>query len=207
MALAHALPAAPQTYTYADYQLFPAGERWELLDGQAVCMSPAPTPNHQRIVGDMYRQLANQLRGKPCEPFIAPLDVLLPRTIDGRAEADDQVTTVVQPDVAVFCNPAQVEAKFARGAPDFVIEVLSAGTAGRDQIQKRRKYEQAGVRELWLVDPEERVLFIHRRGEAGLMAQPAEELAGQTAVTCLPGVAISWDEVVERMPERPPQDP
>jgi len=189
-------------YTYADYRNFPAGQRWELIDGEAICMSPAPTPLHQRIVLTIASQLQGQLRGKHCEAFVAPLDVVLPdHEPAANEEADDDATTVVQPDVMVFCDPAQVGPKHARGAPTLVVEVLSRGTAGYDQIKKRRKYEQAGVQELWLVDPEEGVLYINRRDATGVFVGEAPaEMVGQTAIACLEGVAVDWEPLKPWLP-------
>ncbi len=202
MAPVSARPSPSKRYTYADYRNFPPDQRWELLDGEAVCMSPAPTTVHQRIVGEVFRQLANQLRGRRCEAFVAPLDVLLPDVaVAANEDDDDHATTVVQPDVMVFCDPAQVGPKRARGAPTLVVEVLSRGTAGYDQIKKRRKYEQSGVQELWFIEPDEGILFVNRRGSDGLMAALAPaEMVGQTAIACLEGVAIDWTELKPWLP-------
>ena len=68
-------------FTYADYLKWPAEERWELIDGQAYAMSPAPSNFHQLIVGELFRLIANYLHGKPCRPFVAPFDVRLPRAV------------------------------------------------------------------------------------------------------------------------------
>jgi len=116
------LPATqPQPLTYADYLTWDDGQRWEIIDGEAFCMSPAPATEHQVIAGDVYAQLSFQLRGKRCQPFIAPLDVRLPKP------GQDDATTdrVVQPDVLVVCDPAKYDHRGVRGAPDFVVEVLS----------------------------------------------------------------------------------
>ena len=110
----------------------------EDLTGQRVAEAtlmkaqPAPGLAHQTAVGELFRQIANHLVGKPCRPFVAPFDVRLPRG----NEADDEVTTVVQPDIAVICDPAKLDERGCRGAPDWVIEVLSPSTAAKDQIQK-----------------------------------------------------------------------
>jgi len=184
-----------RTYTYADYLRFPTGERWELLDGIAYAMSPAPTPDHQRCVLGIASQLGDQLKGKRCEAFIAPLDVLLP----AQEEADDAVATVVQPDIAVFCDPAQVGPRRARGAPQFIVEVLSPGTSSKDQIEKRRKYQEAGVREFWLLHVGDRLLFINRLVDGRFVADEPRELLGQTEVAVLPGVVVVWDELTARL--------
>lgn len=139
-----ALPQHNQRYTYADYLTWREGERYELIDGVAYLMSPAPSTPHQEIAGPLYRQAANALEGKSCHPYIAPFDVRLPRS----AEADSEVDTVVQPDVLIVCDRSKVDQRGMRGAPDWVAEVLSPSTAGHDQITKLSAYERAGVPEV-----------------------------------------------------------
>ena len=111
-------------YTVADYMNWPDAERWELIAGEIYNMSPAPTIKHQGIVGDFYSQLKQQLIGKPCIPYVAPVDVVL---------SDDDV---VQPDVLVVCDPAKITEKNIQGAPDLVVEVLLPGTALKDMREK-----------------------------------------------------------------------
>jgi Uma2 family endonuclease len=145
-------------YTYGDYRLWQGDERWELIDGEAMLMSPAPRIQHQRVVGALYRQLAQFLEGNPCEALIAPFDVRLPKG----NEADDAVDTVVQPDLVVVCDASKIDSLGVRGAPDLVVEVLSPATAGRDEILKRDLYERSGVREYWLIEPETLSLRVYQ---------------------------------------------
>jgi Uma2 family endonuclease len=87
-----------------------------------------------------------------------------------------------------------------RGAPDWVLEVLSPATAGHDQVLKRRIYEQAGVKEYWMVHPADRVLTVYRL-ENGAYGKPDTQLLeGTTAVGVLPGVVVAWDELAARLP-------
>src|ERR1700733_14818328 len=94
------------------------------------------------IVGELHRQIANALEGKPCRVCIAPLDVRLPKS----TEEDDQVDTVVQPDVLIVSDLKKVDARGIRGAPDWVAEVLSPSTASHNRTVKLSAYERAGVR-------------------------------------------------------------
>ncbi|MCL1844316.1 MAG: Uma2 family endonuclease [Defluviitaleaceae bacterium] len=133
-------------YTYADYYSWGENaERCELIDGVIYAMS-APTVAHQHIAGNLFVELYIFFKGKRCRPFISPIDVRLnPKGLDD---------TVVQPDIVVICDPEKIrEGKACVGAPDLVIEVLSPGTTKRDRRIKFLKYEQAGVREYWIVDP------------------------------------------------------
>ncbi len=184
-------------YTYADYLQWPDETRYELIDGEAFLMSPAPLVEHQEVAGEVYRQLANQLDGKPCRPFIAPVDVRLPR----KDETDAAIDTVVQPDVLVVCDPSKIDRRGVRGAPDWLLEVLSPSTAAHDQIAKRRTYERAGVREYWLVHPGDRTLTVYVLDNGQYGRPEIHELKDATPVGVLPGVSIAWDALVERLPK------
>lgn len=146
-------------FTYADYLTWPEGDRWELIAGQAYAMSPAPSNLHQLIVGELFRLIANYFRGKPCRPFVAPFDVRLP----GKGTTDHEIDTVVQPDITLVCDPDKLKDNHGcDGAPDWVIEVLSPGTAVHDQRTKRALFERHGVAEYWLVHPGDRSVTVYR---------------------------------------------
>jgi Uma2 family endonuclease len=182
-------------HTYADYLIWPEEVRYELIDGTAYLIAPAPALDHQEIAGEIFFQLRRALEGKPCRAFVAPVDVRLPKA----DESDERVDTVVQPDVLVVCDPAKLDRRGVRGAPDFVVEVLSPATAGHDHLLKRRTYERAGVREYWLVHPSDRLLTVYHRVNDRFGESDIQELIGTTLVRALPGVEIAWDELVSRL--------
>lgn len=168
-------------YTYADYCTWDDSEQWELIDGIPYAMSPAPSPRHQSISFELGRQLGNFLKGKPCKVFHAPLDV--------RLNADQEDDTVVQPDLVVICDRSKIDDKGCKGAPDLVMEILSPSTARHDRMVKFQKYQKAGVREYWLVDPDTNIvqaftlkngLYITRMYDDTEAAAPVEVLAGCT---------------------------
>ena len=178
----------PDSFNYGDYCGWPDGERWELIDGVAYNMAPAPSRIHQEVVVELTRQIGNFLLEKPCSVYVAPFDVRLPNT----NEADDQVETVVQPDIAVICDKSKLDEKGCRGAPDWIVEVLSPSTAAKDMIQKRVSYERHGVREYWLVHPLDHLLWIYRL-EGGSYGKPAILVTeGKTPVSLLDGLEIDW---------------
>ena len=138
------MPLAKKTekkFTYADYSAWPDDERWELIDGKAYNMTPAPTTRHQNIVGNFYFLLKHRLAEKDCISGIAPTDVVL-------SEYD-----VVQPDVFVVCDEKKVTEANIQGSPDLIIEVLSPATALKDKREKKALYEKYGVKEYILIDP------------------------------------------------------
>jgi Uma2 family endonuclease len=182
-----------QHHTYADYLIWSATYGNELVDGIAyVREPPSPSRLHQEIVGEIHRQVANSLQGKrPCA-YVAPFDVRLPK----HGDADDQIDTVVQPDVLVVCDLHKLDDRGMSGAPDWIAEVLSPSTATYDRTTKLMVYERAGVPEVWLVDPIDRTVTIYRIA-AGRYTQPVVlALAGQTAITAVPGISIDWDRVL-----------
>ena len=182
-------------YRYGDYRRWPDDSRYELIGGVAYLMAPAPSTNHQTLVLELAFQVRSALEGGPCRILLAPVDVLLPRG----EEADDEVDTVVQPDVLVVCDPAKVVMRGVRGAPDWAVEVLSPSSASHDQTIKLVAYERAGVREYWLVHPTDRVLTVYRLGTDGYGKPDIQELTGETAVGVLPGVTIRWEAIVSRL--------
>ncbi len=152
-----------ERFTYRHYRTWPDEERWELIEGHAWCMSPAPTRRHQGIQGELYVALRMFLKGKSCKVYNAPFDVLLPES----DEADDDVDTVVQPDIVVYCDRSKLTEAGARGAPDLVIEILSPSTSKKDLNDKYDLYQRRGVREYWVVDPAGMWLCVYHLGADG----------------------------------------
>ena len=144
-------------YSYADYLLWQVKERIELIKGKVYKMSPAPGTEHQRISHELDRQFGNYFHRKPCQVFPAPFDVRFPR----KGEIGDElVHTVVQPDLCVICDPAKLDERGCKGAPDLVVEILSPGNFKKEMRDKFEVYEEAGVREYWLVNPSDKTVFI-----------------------------------------------
>jgi Uma2 family endonuclease len=180
-------------YTYADYLTWPQSQDDELIDGAAyVREPPSPLLTHQAIVVELCRQAATALKDKPCRVFVAPLDVRLPKS----TEADDQVDTVLQPDVFIVCDRLKMDARSVRGAPDWVAEVLSPNTASHDRLVKLPIYERAGVREVWLIHSLDRTVTVYKLEEGRYGRATTLELKGQTPLTAVAGVTIDWEQVL-----------
>lgn len=140
---------ADRHYTYRDYRTWPEDERWELIAGSADAMSPAPRREHQGLVTKLSAQVSAFTSAGGCKSYVSPIDVFLP-TAD---EDLDDIDLVLQPDIVIVCDPAKLIPEGIRGAPDLVIEVMSPGTAMRDQTEKRTLYEAYGVKEYWIANP------------------------------------------------------
>ncbi len=143
-------------YTYGDYLTWQFKERVELIRGRLFKMSPAPSSVHQRIISRLHIKLGIFLLGKSCEIIGAPIDVRLPVSLK-----KGKITTVLQPDLCVVCNPGIIDEKGIDGAPDLVIEVLSPGNSKREMNDKFQVYEEAGVSEYWIIDPALQIVLIY----------------------------------------------
>jgi Uma2 family endonuclease len=181
-----------QHHTYADYLVWSATSGHELVDGVAyVREPPAPSRLHQEVVVELCHQLAHSLRDLQGRAYVAPFDVRLPK--DG--VDDDRIDTVIQPDLIIVCDLQKLDDRGMCGTPDWVAEVLSPSTASYDRTIKLSAYERAGVPEVWLVDPIDRSVAIHRLA-AGRYADPVVlPLRGRMAITAVPGVSIDWDRL------------
>ena len=166
-----------ERFTYGDYVSWKDDERWELIDGVPYNMSPAPGAAHQSILMDLGKQFAVYLTGKQCKIFPAPYDVRLPEA----DENDDLVETVVQPDLSIICDKGKLDKAGCRGAPDLVVEILSPLTAQKDLKVKFNRYERAGVREYWIVDPSGKTVLIFTLGADGRYGRPQVFVDGDMA--------------------------
>ena len=182
----------PQHFTYRDYASWPENERWELIDGVAYNMTPAPSTLHQQILIRIGSQLLTALEGKLCQVFPAPFDVLLPEG----DEADDQLDTVIQPDISVVCKPEKITPRGCRGAPDFIIEIASPSTARKDQTVKMELYQKHGVREYWILHPQDQVLIMRVLDATGMYGPTrVVELKSKVSVSTLPDIEIELDDI------------
>ncbi|WP_066196222.1 MULTISPECIES: Uma2 family endonuclease [Gracilibacillus] len=152
-----AIPNEKRKYSYADYLTWEEGERLELIDGKICNMSPAPSRRHQQILRELSTAFSVFLRDKDCEVFFAPFDVRLL----AEDKQDSDVNNVVQPDLSVVCEQDKLDDKGCNGSPDMIIEVLSPSSVKLDRWEKYQLYEQAKVKEYWIVDPINESVEIH----------------------------------------------
>jgi len=146
-------------FNYKLYQSWPENERWELIEGKAFDMSPAPNSDHQVISGEIFGNIWQFLKDKSCKVFSAPFDV---RLTDGENSDEQDIETVVQPDIAVICDKNKIDKKGCLGAPDIVVEILSPSTGYKDETSKLALYEKYGVKEYWIVNPGAKYIMIYR---------------------------------------------
>lgn len=179
-----------KTYTYADYLLWKFQERVELLRGRIFKMSPAPARIHQRIAQRVNLKLVKYFAVNPCEVYFAPFDVRLPRS-------SGETFTVVQPDLCVICDPAKLDDRGCNGAPDLVVEILSPGNSAKEMGIKFDLYEEAGVKEYWIVQPESKAILIYVLRDGKYIGLQPISLGNIAKSQTFPGLEISADEVFE----------
>ena len=137
-------------YTYADYLSWQFTERVELIKGWIYKMSPAPRRLHQRVSIKLTFEIMKFLDKCNCQVYKAPFDIRLKKN----KGTDLEIDTVVQPDISVFCDLTKLDDRGGIGAPDLVVEITSDSTMKKDYNEKFNVYEENGVREYWIVNPD-----------------------------------------------------
>jgi Uma2 family endonuclease len=145
-----------KVYTYEDYLNWPDTERMEIIDGHIYMMAP-PSRLHQKVSGAIYAQFFNYLKDKDCEVYYAPFGVRLPE--EGE-QSDKAIKNVVEPDIVVVCDKTKLDDQGCKGAPDLIVEVTSPSTARKDKMEKFNLYERHGVKEYWIVEPENKIVSV-----------------------------------------------
>ena len=137
-------------YTYADYLSWQFTDRVELIKGWIYKMSPAPRRLHQAVSGNLFFELKYFFKECICKVYEAPFDIRLKKN----KGTDKEIDTVVQPDISVFCDLTKLDDRGGIGAPDLVVEITSDSTMKKDYNEKFNVYEENGVREYWIVNPD-----------------------------------------------------
>ena len=142
-----------ESYTIEDIYALPDGKRAELIDGKIYYMAP-PSTRHQRIISDIHYRIKDYIikNNGECEVLPAPFAVFLNK--------DDK--NYVEPDISVICDKDKLTDKGCHGAPDWIIEIISPGNKEMDYFKKLFKYQAAGVREYWIVDPIKEIVMVYR---------------------------------------------
>lgn len=149
-------------YSYADYLGWQIDEMVELIKGKVFRSAvAAPRRIHQKISGKVFTEFFNFLKGKRCEVYEAPFDVRLPK----KSIKNEDVDTVVQPDICVICDSSKLDDLGCVGAPDLIIEILSPGNNKKEIKNKYEVYEESGVEEYWIIHPYEHTVMTYTRLE------------------------------------------
>lgn len=155
-----------EVYTIDDIYALPEGERAELIDGQIYYMAP-PSTNHQRLVHFLDREIGNYIQEHQgsCEVFPAPFAVFL----------NENSKNYLEPDLSVICDPDKITDRGCKGAPDWIIEIVSPSSRKMDYYKKLVQYRTAGVREYWVVDQERNQVTVYNFEQDNMEEYSLEE--------------------------------
>jgi len=144
-------------YSYADYLRWELEDRVEIIKGRHYKMNAAPKRLHQKLSLHIATELYQFLKGKACEVYEAPFDVRLPV----KSLKNEEIFTVVQPDICVICDPGKLDEAGCLGAPDLIVEILSQGNNKKELLYKYEVYQESGVQEYWIIHPDEQTLLVY----------------------------------------------
>ena len=178
-----------KTYTYSDYLMFRFQERVEIIKGYILKMSPTPNRNHQTISQNINKYFLNLFNDYSCNVYVAPFDVRLP------VKSMQKDTTIVQPDLSIICDENKLDDKGCNGAPDLIVEILSPKNSKHDIETKFNLYQESGVKEYWIVEPEQRIVLVYTlKNEEYIGLKPFGE--GEIIKSVLfPEIKIAVDDV------------
>lgn len=177
------------SYYFTDYPTSDEGSYFELVDGEPMIMAP-PSRTHQAISIGIASQLHSYLEGKSCEVYTAPFIVRLFEDVGNMP-----TNTVVEPDISVICDLGKLDDRGCKGAPDLVVEILSPSTQRRDRVVKYGLYQRAGVREYWIVNPEDRTVQVHVRKDGFFQPQEFYTREDTAVVNILEDCTIELNRV------------
>jgi Uma2 family endonuclease len=182
-----------KTYNYSDYLKWQFQERVELIKGYILKMSPVPSMGHQRVSSNLTGCFYENLKRKSCSVFQAPFDVRLP------LKSEKKDSTVVQPDLCIICDESKLDQRGCYGVPDLIVEIISPNNTKHDVDTKFKLYQDAGVKEYWLIEPFEKLLLIYTLKDGkyiGLKPQSEEENINSPL---FPDLKIALEDVFYRV--------
>lgn len=183
-------------YSYEDYLTWRFTEAVEVIKGKILQMA-APSRRHQHISWHLTLAVGNHFKRHSCKAFAAPFDV---RLYDSRksAQANKEVLSVVQPDICIICDATKLDDRGCLGSPDLVVEILSPGNSSKEMKLKKSLYEENGIREYWIFDPEHETAFQFHLTEENVYS-PATIYVNDDILNCVifPDLKIDLQEIFE----------
>jgi Uma2 family endonuclease len=181
-------------YTYADYLTWEMDEMVELIKGKVYkWAAAAPSMSHQKVSLRLGSAFLIFLKGKPCQVFQAPFDVRLPV----KSKKNSEIDTVIQPDLCVVCDESKLQESGCLGAPDLVVEILSPGNNKKELRLKYDVYEEAGVKEYWVIHPIEQTLLIYSLIDGKYRSSGLYVSGDLIESACIPGFKLNLEDIFE----------
>lgn len=180
-------------YSYADYLSWNIPEMVELIKGKVFKMSAAPKRIHQKLSGKLFIKIGVFLEGKKCEVYDAPFDVRLGNDYT----KNENIYTVVQPDICVVCDPSKLDEAGCLGAPDLIVEILSPSNSKKELQNKYEVYEENGVKEYCVISPEAETVLVYSLLNGQYKASKLLTRGDKVSTPILPGLIIDLEELFE----------
>lgn len=177
-------------YSYADYLKWTMEEMVEIIKGRVYKLS-APKRVHQTISIRISSKIFNLLEGQSCKVYSAPFDVRLPV----KSRKNEEIFTVVQPDICVIYDPTKLDDAGCIGAPDLIIEILSKGNNKKELQNKYEVYEESGVKEYWIVASEGQFMQVNTLVNGKYQPSKLLTLGDEITTPILPGFVLNLVEV------------
>ena len=178
-------PDLEKTYTYADYMTWTWDKRVELINGKVYEIA-MPDRQHQELSSFLHVAIGNYLARRRGKVYSAPFDVRIPR----KSKDDKDIITVVQPDICVICDRSILDERGCLGAPDIVVEILSPSNNKKELRYKYEIYEEAAVKEYWVVFPKEKSLLMYTLTNGRYAASPFLYAGDTITSAVLPGFSL-----------------
>ncbi len=182
-------------YSYADYFNWQFEERVELIKGRIFKMNSISNFDHQVLVGEVFGMLSNFLGKQKARVFVAPFDVRLPK----KSTEDKDIYTVLQPDVCVVCDTSKYDKRGCIGAPDIVVEILSPGNNAKELKNKFDAYEEAGVKEYWIVSPQDKSFLVNTLVDGKYVTSRPMTCGDSVTTPVLPGFSMDLKELFDTL--------
>jgi len=177
-------------YSYADYLTWTMDEIVEIIKGKVFKMN-APKRIHQELSGALFTKIYNHLNNQKCKTYAAPFDVRLPI----KSKKNEDIFTVVQPDICVICDLEKLDDLGCIGAPDLVIEILSEGNNKKELKNKYEVYEESGVKEYWIINPKGQTLTINTLVNGQYKTSRLLTTGDEITTAILPGFVLNLEDI------------
>ena len=182
-------------YTYADYLTWQMDEMVELIKGKIFKQAAAPRRIHQEVSLKISTKLYNYLEKQSCKVYAAPFDVRLPV----KSKKNEDINTVVQPDICVICDPEKLDELGCVGAPDLIVEILSPGNNKKELQNKYEVYEESGVKEYWVIHPNECTLVVYTLNNGKYVSSKLFTHGERVSSQAVAGFVLDLEEVFDGM--------
>jgi Uma2 family endonuclease len=182
-----------KAYTYKDYLSYDGNERIEIIEGEIINMSPAPSRIHQEIISELHFRLKEYIKSNnlSCKVYPAPFHVILKNDDEDVFNSKN----IVQPDISVICDKNKLTEKGCTGSPDMIVEVILPYNPSNDYVRKLNLYEKFKVTEYWIINPMRKNVLVYVLTENGYDAPIAYTFSDKVKVNIYNTLEIDFNSI------------